>query len=214
MEDSKIIAYVSEKVQELSKHEGSGHDWWHIYRVWRLAKAIGEKENADGLILELAALLHETDDKRHLGISAANPQVFLKNLLAPTGLSEESIQRVWTLIEDGNYVGHGATAEGGVLEGIILREADLLDSTGAIGIARVFMFTGHKGSLMHDPSVQADTEAYRDRLSETAINHFYEKLLLIKDKMTTPTAKKIAEERHMFLEEYLKKFYEEWSATS
>jgi len=203
----KTVAFVRQKLQE----ESSGHDWWHIHRVVKMAKTIGKKEKADLFVVELAALLHDLDDWKNnngdslVGVKAAT------DVLKKFGIPNKTIKHVAKIIENISFKGIlDKKSKLTSLEGKIVQDADRLDAMGAIGIGRVFAYGGNKGQLMYDPSERADAKEFGKRLSKTAINHFYEKLLLLKDLMNTKTAKKIAKERHKFMEEYLDRFFREW----
>ena len=173
----------------------SGHDWWHVVRVRNTARELAEKEGADQFICELAALLHDmADDKLN-----ANPE-------------QEAIDHIIQIITTMSFKGSGQSVPP-TLEGKIVQDADRLDAIGAIGIARCMVYSGSKGRPIHDPSKVArdnpSLEDYRNG-QDTAIMHFYEKLLKLKELMNTAYARKMAEHRHKVLEEFLTEFYAEW----
>lgn len=211
----EIIASVAKIVEERFSEEGSGHDWWHMYRVWQLSKKLGKAEGSDPFVTELGALLHDIADfKFHDGDLSAGPREARK-ILEELGVDEVVVRAVCHIVENVSYKGAGEKNKMQGLEGKVVQDADRLDAIGAIGISRVFSYSGSKGRLIHHPDqkpeLHATFEAYKSSQG-TSINHFYEKLLLLKDRMNTKSGKKMAERRHQFMEEYLKEFYAEWSA--
>jgi len=201
-------------VKKALGYDKVGHDWWHIYRVWQTALYIANQEQADLFIVQLAALLHDIADwKFHDGddkASAALAQKWLRDIQ----VDEEAISHIVDIIN--NVTFKGAKVENAIktLEGKIVQDADRLDAIGAIGIARTFAYGGHKGIPIHDPNLQpvlhASFEDYKKHKG-TTINHFYEKLLLLKDLMNTATAKILADKRHKVMEGYLQQFSAEWN---
>lgn len=213
-EQQKIIDAVADEVKRQSESEGSGHDWWHIFRVWNMAKRIGESEGADAFVVELGALLHDIADwKDHGGDVMVGPAV-AREIMTRYEISSDVIDHVCDIIEHLSYKGADVKDEMKTLEGKVVQDADRLDSMGAIGVARTFMYSGSRGRLMHDPSIPASSYATKEEFlmkgGRTAINHFYEKILLLKDRMNTKMAKEIAESRHQFTEEFLDRFLKEW----
>lgn len=210
---NEIIDRTADHVKAASSGEGSGHDWWHIERVWRMAKRIGQAESADLLVVELAALLHDIADwKAHGGDFTIGPKMAMA-WLESLDLDSSIIQQVGQIIADISFKGAKVEQPTLSLEGKVVQDADRLDAMGAIGIARAFAYGGAKGRVIYDPncrSVQHDSVDAYLRNDGTTINHFYEKLLLLKDRMNTPTGKAMAEGRHQFMEDYLRQFYEEW----
>ena len=209
----EVIEHTADHVRKVLADEGSGHDWWHIERVWRLAKRIGQAEKADLLVVELAALLHDIADwKAHGGDSTIGPKK-ASDWLNSLGVEPAIIQQVGQIIADISFKGASVEQSTLSLEGKVVQDADRLDAIGAIGIARAFAYGGSKGRLIYDPTCKptdhqtADSYLYNNG---TTINHFYEKLLLLKDRMNTATGKTIAENRHQFMGDYLRQFYEEW----
>lgn len=205
----KTLEYVR---QTLAGAEG-GHDWWHIYRVWKLTKKIGAEEDADLFVIELAALLHDiADPKFHDGDEEIGPKL-AKEFLEKQGIDEPIIDLVDKIIRNISFKNSFQNAEFRSKELDIVQDADRLDAIGAIGIARAFNYGGFKNRPLYDPGIPPNQrltkEEYKNSVSPT-INHFYEKLLLLKDLMNTPTGKRMAEERHRFMEIYLEKFYSEW----
>ena len=217
MSSSDLIDRTASHVKTVLSGEGSGHDWWHVYRVWKMAQRIGQAESADLLVVELAALLHDIADwKLHGGDSTVGPKVasdWLTSLNVGSGISEHVCQ----IIADISFKGAGVEHPSLSLEGQVVQDADRLDAMGAIGIARAFAYGGAKGRLIHDPVVKPEehhsAESYL-RSGGSTVNHFYEKLLLLKDRMNTVTGRAIAENRHQFMEDYLQRFFEEWEGDS
>lgn len=208
-----IIEQTAGHVKYLLSVDSTGHDWWHVRRVWKNAVRIGEEEHADMFIVELAALLHDIADwKFHDGDDSAGPRearLWLEKLNVET----EAIDRVCTVIKEVSFKGAGVQTIPTTLEGRVVQDADRLDALGAIGIARAFSYGGHKGNPIHDPEVtpsfHQSFEEYKNGRS-TTINHFHEKLLLLKDRMNTAAGRRLAEERHTFLQSYLERFLAEW----
>ena len=193
--------------------DGTGHDWWHVYRVWKMAQRIARAEGVDPLVVELAALLHDIADwKLHDGDSTLGPKVareWLDSLHLDKDISDHVCQIVANISFKGAKVHQLPLSR----EGQVVQDADRLDAMGAIGIARAFAYGGSKGRALYDPAIEPTEhrtpEAYLGNDGST-VNHFYEKLLLLKDRMNTPTGRAIAESRHQFMEVYLKRFFEEW----
>lgn len=213
MTNQEIISKIAEEVRAKLEGEGSGHDWWHVERVWKMAKHIGERENADLFVAELGALLHDVADwKFHNGDHSVGPKV-ASEMLAKHGVPEDVISKVAQIIREVSFKGAGVNTTPSTLEGKVAQDADRLDALGAIGIARTFAYGGHVNREIYNPNIKPvlhqSTEEYAKSKSHT-INHFYEKLLLLKDLMNTNAAKEIAEERHVFLEGFLKQFLKEW----
>jgi uncharacterized protein len=215
-EDQVHITKTAEFVQKKFAGESSGHDWWHIYRVWRLSKHIAnEEKGADLLVVELAALLHDIADwKFHGGDVEAGPKA-AKQWLESINLDTKRLNHIEDIVRNTSFKGGTNKQSMATIEGKIVQDADRLDAIGAIGIARTFAFGGHFGRPMHDPAAKSQNyssfDSFKKNLTEgSTINHFYEKLLLLKDKMNTKTAKKIALSRHKYMEQFLEEFYEEW----
>jgi uncharacterized protein len=211
--DDTLISKIAGEVKIKLEGEGSGHDWWHVYRVWKMAERIGKEENANLVIVELAALLHDIADWKFFdGDDTVGPRV-ASEMLAKYQVPQEMIDVIAQIIQEGSFKGAGVKTVPVTLEGKIVQDADRLDAIGAIGIARTFAYGGHKNRAMYDPAIKpvlhTSKEQYFKNQSPT-INHFYEKLLLLKDLMNTSAAKEIAEKRHKFMEEYLDRFYQEW----
>ncbi len=191
----------------------SGHDWWHILRVWNNAKRIAQTEDVNMTIVELAALLHDiADSKFNNGDEEIGPQTAAK-FLREIGAEEHVIEQVALIIK---HLSFKASFDGQTYfsnELAVVQDADRLDAIGAIGIARAFTYGGYKNREIYNPEIKVDLnltkEAYKNSTTPT-INHFYEKLLLLKDKMNTSTGKQLAQSRHDFMELYLQQFYNEW----
>lgn len=216
-EQQTVVQKIADTVRNKFEGEGSGHDWWHIVRVWNIGKRISQEEGADMYTVELAALLHDIADwKFHNGDETVGPKV-ARELLVKEGVAEEVIHNVCDIISRMSFhtsLQNTGTAAELSLEGKVVQDADRLDAIGAIGIARAFAYGGYKNRPLHNPEVKpmehTSQESYFTNENPT-INHFYEKLLLLKDRMNTATAKRLAEERHVFMERYLEHFYKEWA---
>ncbi len=203
----KTITFVKSKLQG----DSSGHDWWHIYRVWNMSKKLQEKEGGDLFIIELAALLHDVADwKFHK--SENEGLGIIRDWLIQLELPNEAINKIVNVIKNVSFKGAGVKDKMETIEGKIVQDADRLDAIGAIGIARTFAFGGKFGNEMYNPEIKFELhqsfEKYK-KSNGTTVNHFYEKLLLLKDRMNTKMAKEIAEGRHSFMENFLKQFFDE-----
>lgn len=197
---------------ELRK-DSSGHDWHHIDRVRKNARLIWDKEQkGDWFIIEMAALLHDIPDEK-LNDTEEAGWAKLDSFLSGLKLESELVNKIKDCIETVSFKG-GRVIELNSIEAEIVQDADRLDALGAIGIARTFAFGGKKEHPIFDPEISAREEMtlaeYRSGKS-SSVNHFYEKLLMLKDKMNTKHAKKLAEERHNFMESFLEQFYSEWN---
>jgi uncharacterized protein len=212
MNRKEVIQKTADYVRQQMSGQESGHDWWHVYRVWKTAVHIGKKENADLYVVEAAALLHDIADWKFSGDEKGSSKVATK-WLGDNGVDEATVSHVCRIIDNLSFKGAGVKSEMQTLEGRVVQDADRLDAIGAIGIARAFSYGGHAGREMYNPDVKPVVhetfEQYRNSIG-TTINHFYEKLLLLKGLMNTETAKKMAEKRHKLMEKYLKEFYREW----
>ncbi len=216
--DAKLIKDVANKVKSKFESEGSGHDWGHIYRVWQNGIKIGKNENADMLVVELACLLHDIADwKFYDGDQDIGPKKAEK-ILKEFNANKDLIEKIKNIIKRLSFKGAKVVSEEMcVIEGKIVQDADRLDAMGAIGIARTFAYGGYKGRIIYDsnikPVMHTNSEDYIKNNSPS-INHFYEKLLLLKDLMNTCTGRKIAQDRHQFMENYLDQFYKELEGCS
>lgn len=203
------VAFVKEKLDGAE----AGHDWFHIERVWKLSKKIAENEKVDSEVLELGALLHDiADPKFHDGDETLALKIS-RDFLESQDVSEEIIGKVLFIIQNISFKNRGEAPENLPLELKIVQDADRLDAIGAIGIARTFNFGGFKNNLMFHPEIPPKLSMTKEEYKKnegTTINHFYEKLLLLKDLMNTETAKKIASERHDFMLKFLEEFSKEW----
>jgi uncharacterized protein len=222
MTAQEIIVQTIDFVKTTLQGAEGGHDWWHIARVWSLAKTIAEKEAAANIfVVELAALLHDiADSKFHGGDESIAPKK-AADFLATLGVAPAIIAQVVYIINnisfknslDKNSLDKTAAAPLPMLELQIVQDADRLDAIGAVGIARCFNYGGFKNRELYNPNIPPNLnlskEAYKNSTAPT-INHFYEKLLLLKDKINTPAAKIIAQQRHEFMELFLTQFYREW----
>lgn len=215
MNDEEMIIKTADFIKEKMLGEGSGHDWWHVYRVWQIAKTISKNElEADRVTVELGALLHDIADWKFAdGDLEAGPKA-ARAWLEKCAVNEDTIRHIEDIIRDTSFKGAKVGLDLKTLEAKIVFDADKLDAIGAIGIARAFAYGGSKNRSMYEPDqkpvMHANFEDYKTNQSHT-INHFYEKLLLLKDLMQTETGKKIAQSRHKYMEDYLKEFYDEWS---
>ena len=204
------INFVKEKLEGAE----AGHDWFHIERVWKLSKKIAEKEGGNLEVIELSALLHDiADPKFHNGDETLALKIS-KDFLAEIQVEGELIEQVLFVIKNISFKNRAEAPENPPLELQIVQDADRLDAIGAIGIARTFNFGGFKNNLMYHPEIKPNLGMNKEEYKKsngTTINHFYEKLLLLKDLMNTETAKKIASERHNFMLQFLDEFYKEWN---
>ncbi len=214
MEQQTIINNTVDFVkQTLSEAEG-GHDWWHIYRVWKNAQHIAREEaGVETLIVELGALLHDiADSKFHNGDEEIGPKT-AREYLTSVGLPTDVVEHVENIVRHISFKGAIEGQKWMSPELAVVQDADRLDAVGAIGIARTFNYGGHKGRALYDPNIKVNLEMTKEEYKNSTaptLNHFYEKLLLLKDLMNTKTGKAMAEGRHQFMEQYLEQFYAEW----
>jgi len=215
MQTDNIIKKVEQFVKEEIKQADSAHDWWHIKRVCNNAKLIAKSEESDTLVVEIAALLHDVTDIKITGgteeVQLHKLSSFLETLPLVAVQKENIVDSIAKQSFRKSLDGNQELS----IEGKILQDADRLDAIGAIGIARVFAYGAAKGRELYNPQDKPQTRQSSDQYiktgSTTAINHFYEKLLKLKDMMNTDTAKRIAKERHEFMQLYLNHFYKEWN---
>lgn len=214
MTSEKTIENAILFVQETLKDAEGGHDWFHILRVLNNSKLIAEKEEVDLLTVQLGALLHDiADSKFHNGDESLGPKL-ARDFLSTQNVAEEVIVHVVNIIENISFKGGNNDQSFHSKELAVVQDADRLDALGAIGIARTFNYGGFKGRALYDPEIQPNLkmtkEEYKASTAPT-INHFYEKLLLLKDRMNTETGKEIAEQRHLYMKQFLDQFYAEWN---
>ena len=210
MNNQEIIHKTADFIRSEFRTEGSGHDWFHVDRVRKMALRIGRKEGCDLFITELAALLHDLDDWK-LTDSESHFQSKAAKWLDDLSVDAEIALHTLQIIEDVSFKGAGTDTPVRSAEAAVVQDADRLDAIGAIGIARTFAYGGHKNRLIYDPAIPPvlhhDFQEYKNSTAPT-INHFYEKLLLLKERMNTETARNLAKERHQFMNDYLIQFYE------
>ncbi len=209
----KIIAKTIDFVQEKLRNAEAGHDWFHTQRVWNTAKYINRIEKGNPIVVELSALLHDiADPKFHNGDESLALEIS-ENYLKQISVSKSIINEILFIIKHISFKNRNETPENISLELKIVQDADRLDAIGAIGIARTFHFGGFRNSFLYDPSqpprLGMSKEEYK-KSNGTTINHFYEKLLFLKDMMNTVTGKYLAQERHEFMLKFLEQFYKEW----
>lgn len=204
------VAFVKEKLEGAE----AGHDWFHIERVWKLSKKIAQNETCNLEVIELAALLHDiADPKFHNGDEELALKIS-REFLESQNADAPIIDQVLFIIKNISFKNRNEIAENPPIELQIVQDADRLDAIGAIGIARTFNFGGFKNNLMYHPEIEPKLNQTKEEYKKsngTTINHFYEKLLLLKDLLNTETGKKLAEDRHNFMLSFLKQFYHEWN---
>jgi len=215
MNNSELLANTIAFVKEQLKDAEGGHDWFHIERVYKNALSIAQDETCDLLVVQLGALLHDiADSKFHGGDETVGP-VLAKAFLKEQQLDNSTVEHVIKIIENISFKGGNFEQEFNSKELQIVQDADRLDAMGAIGIARTFNYGGFKNRPLYNPDIQPmvnmSKETYKNSDSPT-LNHFYEKLLLLKDRMNTETAKQLAQQRHRFMENFLSQFYAEWES--
>lgn len=213
MNRENIVQHTINFVKECLVNAEGGHDWWHIYRVWQTAKHIAEHEEVDIFIVELGALLHDiADSKFHDGNEDIGPKKAVE-FLSSMSLDASTIVHVENIIRHISFKGGNQKQSYNSPELDVIQDADRLDAIGAIGIARAFNYGGHKNRAMHNPDMPVNLNMSREEYKKSnapTIHHFYEKLLLLKDRMNTKTGKEMATDRHLFMEQYLEQFYSEW----
>lgn len=213
MEQQHIITTTVKYVKDTLADAEGGHDWWHIYRVWQAAKQIAKGENADLLVVELGALLHDIADSKFNGGDETIGPLKAKAFLDTLQLDTTVIDHVVKIVANISFKGGKEQQHFKSIELDIVQDADRLDAIGAIGIARAFNYGGFKNRPLYNPNIPPNLyktkEQYKHN-NDPTINHFYEKLLLLKDRMNTQTGKQLALERHQFMEQYLAQFYKEW----
>ena len=211
---NSIIEQTVTFVKERLKHAESGHDWWHIERVWNNTKLLLETESADRMVCELTALLHDiADSKFHDGDEQLGPRI-AGEFLTGIGVDNDIVEHVQHIILHMSFKASFGEVTFHSKELEVVQDADRLDAIGAIGIARAFNYGGYKNREIYNPNIPVDEhltkESYKNTQAPT-INHFYEKLLLLRDRMNTASGKRIADSRHHFMELFLQQFYGEWN---
>ncbi|QOY34842.1 HD domain-containing protein [Anaerobacillus isosaccharinicus] len=212
MQELRILIEAEQYVKSILEDDSSGHDWWHIHRVRSLARKIAANEGANIFICELTALLHDLADEKLIGDEEKGLNS-IHDWLERNEVNENDIQHILSIIRTMSFKG-GNNVAVETLEAKVVQDADRLDALGAIGIGRTFAYAGAKGQLMYDPSIPVRDEMTKEEYRKgesTAINHFYEKLLKLKDLMNTDYGRVLAEERHQYLEEFLQRFLDEWN---
>ncbi|MBU8893249.1 MAG: HD domain-containing protein [Bacteroidales bacterium] len=214
MNKNEIIEKTSEFVKGKLEGDSSGHDWWHIFRVWNMSKKICKKEGGELFTIEMAALLHDVADWKFYENENEGLQL-IREFLLELKIDKEIINDIIEIVRNVSFKGAGVADKMNTLEGMIVQDADRLDAIGATGVARTFAFGGKFGNEIYNPEIKIkhhnNFEEYKNDKG-TTINHFYEKLLLLKDRMHTDTAKQIAKQRHLFMEVFLEQFYNEWES--
>jgi uncharacterized protein len=214
MEQAEILRRTEVHIRSRFLGEASGHDWWHVERVRATALLLAKEEGADPYVVELAALLHDiADHKFHGGDAGAGPRA-ARAWLEQAGADARTVALVCRIVEGVSFKGAGVPTPMDTIEGKVVQDADRLDAIGAVGIARAFAYGGANARTMHDPGAPPGAhdsfEAYRSARG-TTVNHFHEKLLLLKDRMLTASGRRMAEERHAFMVHFLGRFEEEWA---
>ena len=213
MTSKEIINKTIDFVKETLAHAEGGHDWFHSLRVYNNALLISKNEPVDVFVVELGALLHDiADSKFHNGDETVGPQI-AREFLFKLNVDSQVIEHVVNIIENISFKGGKEAQKFKSAELDVVQDADRLDAIGAIGIARCFNYGGFKNRELYNPEIKPHltmTKAEYKTSTAPSINHFYEKLLLLKDKMNTKTGKDIATKRHAFMELYLEQFYKEW----
>lgn len=213
MNNQQIIKNTETFVKNSLKNAEGGHDWFHILRVWNNAKLISKNENVDEFVVELGALLHDiADSKFHEGDETIGPKI-AREFLESQNVDDAIIVHIENIISNISFKGGNFKQQFNSPELEVIQDADRLDAIGAVGIARTFNYGGFKNRPLYNPEISPDLnqtkEAYKNSEAPT-INHFYEKLLLLKDRMNTETGKQIAADRHIYMEHFLTQFYDEW----
>lgn len=210
---NEAVRRTKDHVKSIMEGESTGHDWWHVYRVWQNAVYIGREEKVDLFVVELAALLHDIADWKFQGGDEKAGARVAREWLVGQSVDAATVDHVCQIIDDLSFKGAGVRTSMKTKEGMVVQDADRLDALGAIGIARAFAYGGHKGQEIHNPDISpahhTSFEQYKNS-NGTTINHFHEKLLLLKDLMNTQTGRAMAEQRHEYLLNFLERFRLEW----
>lgn len=213
MTDKLIIENALNFTKNFFKNEASGHDYFHTLRVYKLAMNLAREENADEKITALSAILHDADDRKISPTTYENKDN-ARSFLISQNVNNDDIEKIIKIISEVSFKGTDSVVPSSI-EGKCVQDADRLDALGAIGIARAFAFGGNRNREMYNPEIKPkenmNSEQYANNENSTTVNHFYEKLFLLKDMMNTETAKKIAMEREDFMHKFLEEFYREWN---
>lgn len=213
----ELINRCEAEMKSRFTNEGTGHDWFHIQRVRNTAEKIAKAEGANIEITILAALLHDIDDHKFNGGDISAGPIVARNFLLSIGSSIHTAEVVSNIVAQITYKGAGVNTTVDSIEAACVQDADRLDAIGAIGVARAFAYGGSKQRLLFNPELypvlHQDFESYKTDNGAT-INHFFEKLLLLKDRMQTNTGRTMAQKRHSFLKQFLTEFFDEWGVSS
>ncbi len=213
MEKEIVINKTIDFVKDILSDAEGGHDWWHIWRVWKLSKQIAKSENVDLFVVELGALLHDiADSKFYNGDELIGPRK-AREFLVSLDVEKDIIEHTENIVSNISFKGGKHTQHFQSAELDVVQDADRLDAMGAIGIARTFNYGGHKNRSIYDPAIKPNLNMTKEEYKKSdapTLNHFYEKLLLLKDRMNTGTGRSMAEHRHHFMKQYLDEFYKEW----
>lgn len=216
MNKTEIIEKTKLFVQKELAHAEGGHDWWHIYRVWNTAKQLAQTEKVNLFVVELGALLHDiADSKFHDGDEEVGPRK-ARTFLEECNVEKSVVDHVEKIIRNISFKGGNFTQTFTSPELAVVQDADRLDALGAIGIARTFNFGGFKNHTLYDPAIKPKLGMSKQEYKKhtgTTVNHFYEKLLLLKDRMNTESGKQVAMKRHAFMQDFLDQFYNEWEGS-
>lgn len=213
MKKSEIIRKTRDYVKKLVTGEGTGHDWWHVERVIRNARKIARGEGGDLFVIEIACLLHDIADWKFYSRQPARLKgalIYLERL----GVDSRTLQEIEFIVKNISYRGGTNKVNMRSLEGKIVQDADRLDTLGAIGVARCFAYGGYREREIYNPDIKPKKYRTANQVKNTkstSVNHFYEKVLLLKDRMNTPTAKRLAARGHRFIEKFLREFLREWN---
>ena len=207
--NKEIIARAAEYVKEKFENEYSGHDWFHTLRVFRTATRIAEAEGADLVTVQLAALLHDVDDRK-LSPETYEDKANARTFLSANNVDESKIDEICRIIGE---ISFAESCVPSTLEGKCVQDADRLDAIGAVGIARAFAYGGNHNRLMYHPDIVPNPNMSKEeyiKSNSTTVNHFYEKLFKLTDMMNTDTAKQIAKERDAYMKDFIAEFLNEW----
>ena len=213
MNHALILTRTADHVRKLLSGDSAGHDWWHIERVRRVALTIAREEQADLFLVELAALLHDVADWKFAGGDEKAGPAAARQWLVSLEVDQPTTDHVCRIIAQLSFKGAGVATPMDSLEGACVQDADRLEALGAIGIARTFAYGGWKGQAMHDPELSPHLHGSFDEYKQnkgTTINHFYEKLLLLAERMNTHSGRRLAHARQQYMEHFLAKFLAEW----